>query len=114
MIQLDPTKRGSANSYLDQFESRIFPDYFSSFLHPTIAEASRLHISIGHESFQADAKIEFLYERYHQIADVLGMSTKLGEIPEEKKVHIRQYLTRLIIILDYWFVTLITDEKFIL
>ena len=86
MIQLDPTKRGSATSYLDKFESNIFPEYFSSFLHPTIAEASRLHVSIGHESFQADAKIEFLYERYHQIADVFGMSKQLGDIPDERKV----------------------------
>jgi hypothetical protein len=58
----------------------------ASFLHPTIAEASRLHVSVGQEAFQADAKIEFLYERYPQITDVLGLSKKFGQVPDERKV----------------------------
>ncbi len=87
MIQVDPAHRMSASRYLEEFESLVFPDYFSAFLHPVVSEVSRLHSAIGNEAAQADAKIEFLSERYPQIAEILGLPVNMvGGVTENQLI----------------------------
>ncbi|TPX35937.1 hypothetical protein SmJEL517_g01766 [Synchytrium microbalum] len=100
MIQLDPTKRSSAESYLSRGRGTAFPEYFYSFLHQYVASVTdpasatplavtlpSTYDSMGVMSAgttpgsldskwvvpDADAKIERIYADFGKIAVALGM-----------------------------------------
>ncbi|KAI8361053.1 hypothetical protein B0O80DRAFT_148594 [Mortierella sp. GBAus27b] len=94
MIQLDPTKRLSADQYLAEWKDRAFPLYFYTFLHQYIhsvtesaGESSNpgpLDSTIFSNSLEpqenrpkmdADEKIERIYHDYDKISSLLGLGS---------------------------------------
>ena len=80
MIELEPEKRYSAEQHLAFYRGKIFPDYFSSFLHQylqDLTEPSSGKRSVSLEiASQADSdeKIDRLYADFDKISFFLGYS----------------------------------------
>ena len=80
MIELDPEKRYSAEQYLSFYRGKIFPEYFSSFLHQymldlTDPSAGRRSISLDLASQgDADDKIQRVISDFDKISYFLGYS----------------------------------------
>lgn len=66
MISLDPTKRKSAEVYLDEQRGRLFPDYFYTFLQSYMQMFSSLQI------LPPDDKIMRLHADINQIIDIFA------------------------------------------
>ncbi|KAJ3185754.1 Serine/threonine-protein kinase [Gaertneriomyces sp. JEL0708] len=90
MIQLDPSKRGSAADYLEKWRGKAFPDFFYTFLYPYMVslEDSGNVISTAPNddgttqlvgpSTACDAKIERIYNDFAIIASSLGIRDASG------------------------------------
>ncbi|KAF3912306.1 hypothetical protein AA313_de0204676 [Arthrobotrys entomopaga] len=78
MINVDPTKRLSADGYLRKWRQRAFPDYFYSFLHQymnTVADPtsgrspmSSDFVNLG----ECDKRIDRIYQDFDKISFFLG------------------------------------------
>ncbi|EES07686.1 probable serine/threonine-protein kinase vps15 isoform X1 [Sorghum bicolor] len=67
MIQLDPKKRLPCRSYLQKYESVVFPFYFSKFLHKFFSDIVPL---------DSDARVEKTQENFEKIHEIMmGSST---------------------------------------
>ncbi|KAF3915158.1 hypothetical protein ABW20_dc0104089 [Dactylellina cionopaga] len=81
MINVDPTKRLSADGYLRQWRQRAFPDYFYNFLHQymnTVADptSGRSPLSSDHVNLgECDKRIDRIYQDYDKISFFLGHSS---------------------------------------
>ncbi|KAG9325386.1 hypothetical protein KVV02_002622 [Mortierella alpina] len=92
MIQLDPSKRLSADEYLAQWRDRAFPKHFYTFLHQyihSVTESAGESSSSGvidstlysnspdsrehHPKTDADEKIDRIYHDYDKISFILGL-----------------------------------------
>ncbi|KAI1327496.1 hypothetical protein F5Y16DRAFT_371483 [Xylariaceae sp. FL0255] len=78
MIQRDPEKRYSAEQYLQFYKSKIFPEYFYSFLHQymeliTDPTSGRAPVTGSHKNLgEADDRIDRVYHDFDKIAYFLG------------------------------------------
>ncbi|KIW34168.1 uncharacterized protein PV07_00963 [Cladophialophora immunda] len=87
MIELDPEKRYNAEQHLSFYRSKIFPEYFYSFLHQYMLNLTRpatalkpVELNLGSLS-EFDEKIERVYYDFDKISFFLGYgpsSTKLS------------------------------------
>ncbi|KAJ3162439.1 Serine/threonine-protein kinase [Geranomyces michiganensis] len=98
MIQLDPSKRSSAETYLANWRGKAFPDVFYSYLHRYIATVTELSMTNSGPSSPAtishphpapvlpasDAKIDLIYHDFAQISASFGAldTGALRESPE--------------------------------
>ena len=89
MIDLDPEKRYSAEQHLSFYKSKIFPEYFYSFLHdymqdltePTTTDAQ---LALDSEILvESDRKVERVFHDFDKIAYFLGYSEHI----EQQGVH---------------------------
>lgn len=78
MIDLDPEKRYSAEQHLSFYKSRIFPEYFYSFLHDymhdltePISVGAQLHLDADVLA-ESDRKIETVFHDFDKISYFLG------------------------------------------
>ncbi|EXJ75182.1 VPS15 protein kinase [Cladophialophora psammophila CBS 110553] len=78
MIELDPEKRYSAEQHLSFYRSKIFPDYFYSFLHQYMLDLTRpatalkpVELNLRSLS-EFDEKIERVYHDFDKISFFLG------------------------------------------
>jgi phosphoinositide-3-kinase regulatory subunit 4 len=80
MINLDPSKRHSAEQYLNLWRRKAFPEYFYSFLHqyigfitdPTSGQGSLVAVDERDLANQADDRIDRIYHDFDKIAFFLG------------------------------------------
>ena len=78
MIELDPEKRYSAEQHLSFYRSKIFPDYFYSFLHQYMLDLTRTAtpakpvILDDTSQSESDDNIERVYYDFDKIAFFLG------------------------------------------
>ncbi|KAI2624209.1 ARM repeat-containing protein [Hypoxylon sp. NC1633] len=78
MIQLDPQKRYSAEQYLDFYKTKVFPEYFYSFLHQymeliTDPSSGRAPISGSLKNLgEADERIDRVFYDFDKISYFLG------------------------------------------
>ncbi|OTB08147.1 hypothetical protein M426DRAFT_317250 [Hypoxylon sp. CI-4A] len=78
MIQLDPEKRYSAEQYLDFYKTKIFPEYFYSFLHQymeliTDSSSGRNPVSGSMKNLgEADERIDRVFYDFDKISYFLG------------------------------------------
>jgi phosphoinositide-3-kinase regulatory subunit 4 len=102
MIQIDPSKRLSAEEYLSKWHSKAFPDYFYSFLYPYMSSLNEKvdyqqqkqnddptiisALSSAYPSFNsrnltdADEKIERVFYDFEKIMDFISKPT--DEVPK--------------------------------
>ncbi|KAF9204955.1 Serine/threonine-protein kinase [Haplosporangium sp. Z 27] len=97
MIQLDPSKRFSAEQYLAEWRDRAFPKYFYTFLHQYIhsvtesagesssSTATDINIFLNNSDLpevkpktNADEKIERIYHDFDKISFFLGFNSPLS------------------------------------
>ncbi len=78
MIALDPEKRYSAEQHLSFYRSKIFPEYFYSFLHQYMLDLTRpataskpIELSLGSLG-EFDDKIERVYHDFDKVSFFLG------------------------------------------
>ncbi|KAL5213166.1 hypothetical protein ABZP36_024013 [Zizania latifolia] len=71
MIQLDPKERLSCKSYLQKYESVVFPTYFSKFLHKFFSDIVPL---------DSDARVEKTQKYFEKMHDVMISGSILGQI----------------------------------
>lgn len=77
MVSLDPDRRYSAESYLQKWRRRAFPNYFTTFLHEYIAsitEAQRHHLQSP--SADIDDELDRIFFEFDQISFFLGFDDK--------------------------------------
>ncbi|KAK5102868.1 Serine/threonine-protein kinase [Lithohypha guttulata] len=78
MIELDPEKRYSAEQHLSFYKSKIFPEYFYSFLHDYMKDLTDpasldTHITLNEDLLlESDRKIDKVYQDYDKISYFLG------------------------------------------
>ncbi|KAI1210902.1 ARM repeat-containing protein [Annulohypoxylon truncatum] len=78
MIQLDPEKRYSAEQYLDFYKTKVFPEYFYSFLHQymeliTDSSSGRTPITGSMRNLgEADERIDRVFYDFDKISYFLG------------------------------------------
>lgn len=80
MINLDPSKRHSAEQYLNLWRRKAFPEYFYSFLHqyigfitdPTSGQGSLVVPDERDLTSQADDRIDRIYHDFDKISFFLG------------------------------------------
>lgn len=78
MIELDPEKRYSAEQHLSFYRSKIFPDYFYSFLHQYMLDLTRPATAskpVGLDAArltESDEKIDRVYYDFDKISFFLG------------------------------------------
>ncbi|KAL1861592.1 hypothetical protein VTK73DRAFT_7006 [Phialemonium thermophilum] len=78
MIQLDPQKRYSAKEYLDFWKTKVFPDYFYSFLHQymgliTDPSSGQFPVSGASRNLgEADQRIDRVFLDFDKISYFLG------------------------------------------
>ncbi|KAK6352778.1 Serine/threonine-protein kinase [Orbilia brochopaga] len=81
MINVDPSKRLSADGYLRKWRQQAFPDYFYSFLHQymnTVADptSGRSPLSSDHVNLgECDKRIDRIYQDFDKISFFLGHSS---------------------------------------
>ncbi|AQK75788.1 protein kinase family protein / WD-40 repeat family protein [Zea mays] len=71
MIQLDPKKRVPCRSYLQKYESVVFPFYFSKFLHKFFSDIVPL---------DSDARVEKTQENFGKIQEIMMGSSTIEQI----------------------------------
>ncbi|XP_062220590.1 serine/threonine-protein kinase VPS15-like isoform X2 [Phragmites australis] len=71
MIQLDPKERLSCRSYLQKYESVVFPIYFSKFLHKFFSDI----VLLG-----SDARVEKIQENFEKMREIMMGSSKTEQI----------------------------------
>lgn len=72
MIQLDPTKRSTAQDYISTFKDSPFPAFYHLVLHPTLSE-----FVYTINSFDSiDASLQYLFTEYDTIAINLNLIPK--------------------------------------
>ncbi|KAF1966121.1 phosphoinositide 3-kinase regulatory subunit 4 [Bimuria novae-zelandiae CBS 107.79] len=88
MIQIDPNSRMSAEDYLEHWQGKVFPHYFSGFLHQymhsTITDPSsgRKPVTTAAEHLgEPDDRIEQIYNDFDKISHLL--SSKDGNFTEK-------------------------------
>lgn len=92
MIELDPENRYSAEQHLNFFRSKIFPDYFYSFLHQymqnlTELSASRQPLILDDGNLvESDEKIEIVYNDFDKISFFLGYGSNNNRQPRRPNV----------------------------
>ncbi|KAL7746650.1 Serine/threonine-protein kinase [Sorochytrium milnesiophthora] len=86
MIHVDPLKRSSANDLLKRYRDRIFPGYFSSFLHGYILSVSESQAELlnmqahylgspGHRRpSESDVRVQRIFHDFDKIAFALNLS----------------------------------------
>lgn len=85
MIELDPEKRYSAEQHLSFYRSRIFPDYFYSFLHQYMLDLTRPATTskpVGLDASrltESDEKIDRVYYDFDKISFFLGYGPSPGQ-----------------------------------
>ena len=78
MVQLDPQQRISAKEYLDRYKTKVFPDYFYSFLHQymgliTDPSSGQSPISGASRNLgEADQRIDRVFLDFDKISYFLG------------------------------------------
>ncbi|CAM0943441.1 unnamed protein product [Alopecurus aequalis] len=79
MIQLDPKERLSCKSYLQKYETVIFPTYFSRFLHKFFSDI----VPLG-----SDARVEKTQENFERIHDMMisGLTSEQIQSSGEKGI----------------------------
>ncbi|KAF0931099.1 hypothetical protein E2562_002461 [Oryza meyeriana var. granulata] len=83
MIQLDPKERLSCKSYLQKYESIVFPVYFSKFLHKFFSDIVPLH---------SDARVEKTQEYFEKMHDVMISGSTLEQIQGSATVSVHNEL----------------------
>lgn len=98
MINLDPSKRHSAEQYLNIWRRKAFPEYFYSFLHqyigfitdPTSGQGSLIVPDERDLTSQADDRIDRIYHDFDKISFFLGFdqsdTNDGGQQQQEKRV----------------------------
>ncbi|EWC47970.1 hypothetical protein DRE_02852 [Drechslerella stenobrocha 248] len=82
MINVDPSKRLSADGYLRQWRQRAFPDYFYSFLHQymnTVADPTSGRSPLSSDTVnlgECDKRIDRIYQDFDKISFFLGHSNE--------------------------------------
>ncbi|XP_034577641.1 serine/threonine-protein kinase VPS15 isoform X2 [Setaria viridis] len=71
MIQLDPQKRLPCRSYLQKYESVVFPVYFSNFLHKFFSDIVPL---------DSDARVEKTQDNFEKILEIMMDSSTIEQI----------------------------------
>ncbi|CAN6291205.1 unnamed protein product [Urochloa humidicola] len=71
MIQLDPQKRLPCRSYLQKYESIVFPLYFSNFLHKFFSDIGPL---------DSDARVEKTQDNFEKILEIMMGSSTIEQI----------------------------------
>uniref|UniRef100_J3LI06 non-specific serine/threonine protein kinase n=1 Tax=Oryza brachyantha TaxID=4533 RepID=J3LI06_ORYBR len=84
MIQLDPKERLSCKSYLQKYESVVFPVYFSKFLHKFFSDIVPLH---------SDARVEKTREYFEKMHDVMISGSTLEKIQGSATVSVHNKLS---------------------
>jgi len=81
MIELDPEKRYSAEQHLSFYRSKVFPEYFYSFLHQYMLDLTQpgsgsrpIGLDWGN-LLESDEKIERVYYDFDKISYFLGFGT---------------------------------------
>lgn len=79
MIQLDPKERLSCKSYLQKYETVVFPTYFSRFLHKFFSDIVPL---------DSDARVEKTQENFERIHDMMisGSTSEHIQVSEKKGI----------------------------
>ena len=81
MIELEPEQRWSADQHLSYYKSRIFPEYFDSFLHQymmDLTQPSSTQAELGLDSSnlsESDEKIDRVWQDFDKISFFLGYGT---------------------------------------
>src|SRR5262249_38303155 len=82
MINVDPESRYSADEYLNFWRTKVFPDYFYSFLHQymgliTDPSSGRTPVSGATANLgESDERIDRIYYDYDKISYFLGYENK--------------------------------------
>ncbi|KAF8730110.1 hypothetical protein HU200_017078 [Digitaria exilis] len=71
MIQLDPKKRLPCRSYLQKYESAVFPVYFSNFLHKFFSDIVPL---------DSDARVEKTQDNFEKILEIMMDSSTTEQV----------------------------------
>lgn len=95
MIELDPEKRYSAEQHLSFYKSKIFPEYFYSFLHDYMHDLTE-PVSTGAQLVldtdilaESDRKIETVFHDFDKISYFLGYSESPNLDGEGNAPHLR-------------------------
>lgn len=89
MIDLDPEKRYSAEQHLSFYKSRIFPEYFYSFLHDYMQDftepvSNGAQLVLDSEILaESDRKIERVFYDFDKIAYFLGYNEQVSDAEKE-------------------------------
>ncbi|KAK5947589.1 Serine/threonine-protein kinase [Knufia obscura] len=89
MIDLDPEKRYSAEQNLSFYKTKIFPEYFYSFLHDYMQDltepvSSGTQLVLDSEIlFESDRKVEKVFHDLDKIAYFLGYSEHITDAEKE-------------------------------
>ncbi|KAL6911969.1 hypothetical protein ACP4OV_000774 [Aristida adscensionis] len=81
MIQLDPKERLSCRSYLQKYESVVFPIYFSRFLHKFFSDIVPL---------DSDTRVEKTQENFEKIHEMMMTGSTIEQIEESTFCELRE------------------------
>ena len=90
MTQLDPTKRFSAEQYAKKWLHKVFPAYFSTFLHQYIAsntDLAGMHLvqrELGPIQSIADDRLTQIAQDFDKISFFLGFQTQAEDIMSDE------------------------------